>query len=84
MSNTVILTGEEVDKLKQHQDTVTSITAALGQTELQIHALKSYADTLKAQYDAVVREQEALSETLSAKYGDGAVNLETGEFTPAS
>lgn len=84
MSNTVTLTQEELAELKKHQETLSAITVSLGQTELQIYNLQGYVQTLKAQYDKVVQEQETLSKTLSEKYGDGAVNLESGQFTPAS
>jgi hypothetical protein len=84
MSNTVTLTQEELAELKQHQETLSAITVSLGQTELQIYNLQGYVQTLKTQYEKVVQDQETLSKTLSEKYGDGAVNLESGQFTPAS
>lgn len=84
MSNTVTLAQEELTQLRENQETLNTIALALGQTELQIYALKNSAQALKEKYDSTVQEQENLSKALSEKYGDGSVNLESGEFTSAS
>lgn len=84
MSNTVTLAQEELTQLRENQETLNTIALALGQTELQIYALTNSAQALKEKYDSTVQEQENLSKALSEKYGDGSVNLESGEFTSAS
>ena len=84
MENKIVVTPEELTELQQNQEIVNNLVVSLGQTELQIYALESQAKAIKAEYDVTIQRQEELSQTLSAKYGDGAVNIETGEFTPAS
>ena len=51
---------------------------------MDIHTLKTTAQIIKTQYTTALGEQEKISEELSKKYGDGAINIETGEFTPAN
>lgn len=84
MENKTVITQEELAQLQQNQETLNNLVVFLGQTELQIHALENQVKAIKAEYDAIIEKQEELSQTLSSKYGDGAVNIETGEFTPAS
>lgn len=84
MENKIVVTPEELTELQQNQEIVNNLVVSLGQTELQIYALESQTKAIKAEYDVTIQRQEELSQTLSAKYGDGAVNIETGEFTPAS
>lgn len=84
MENKTVITQEELEQLKNNQDALNNLVISLGQTELQIHTLQNQVKAIKVEYDAVVDKQEELSQTLSAKYGDGAINIETGEFTPAS
>lgn len=84
MENKTVITQEELAQLQQNQETLNNLVVSLGQTELQIYALENQVKAIKAEYDAIIEKQEELSQILSSKYGDGAVNIETGEFTPAS
>lgn len=84
MENKITITQEELSQLQENQEILNNLVVSLGQTELQIYALENQVKAIKAEYDTVIEKQEKLSQTLSSKYGDGAVNIETGEFTPAS
>jgi len=70
-----ILTEEELNQLKAIRNQQQQITFALGDVQLRKEALLSSYRTVASQ------EQELLNK-LSIKYGDGNINLNTGEIDP--
>jgi len=51
--------------------------------EQSIKNLNEAENTAKTEYLALQKEEEALIESLSSKYGDGTLNLKDGTFLPS-
>jgi len=77
----VLLTKEEHQIIKDIQQLEQSVVTQLGQIEYQILALELEKDKLKSSIDEVGEKGRKLGENLQQKYGDGNINIETGEFT---
>lgn len=82
MENKITLTQEEINELKQIQTEIKTYLDDLGQIEYQLYVLNNTKKNIQQQVDLLYDKQDNLSKTLSEKYGDGSVNLETGELTP--
>lgn len=78
------LTEEEVTTLKDLQQRSGQIAQQLGAFELQRLNLESQRKTVEELFTQLRNEELELSQVLYQKYGDGNLNLETGEFTPAT
>ena len=81
---TTKLTAEELEKLQDIQQRNVAIANELGNleiTKLQVEARK--AEILKF-YNELKEEEQTLGKELSDKYGVGTINMEAGEFIPAS
>lgn len=76
------LTQEELSNLQQIQAEIKTYLDDLGQIEYQLYTLTNTKKSIQQQVDLLYDKQDNLSKTLSEKYGDGTVNLETGELTP--
>lgn len=77
------LTQEELDTIKALNEKSQAVTVELGEIELlkiQLIKRRKYAE----QYLEDLRsEQESNGKILTEKYGDGTIDLESGEFKPA-
>lgn len=69
------LSKEELQKLNEYQQLNQEIIFALGEVELQKAGLID-------RYREVSSQQEELGNELNKKYGDGKINLTSGEITP--
>jgi hypothetical protein len=78
------LTEEEVTTLKDLQQRSGQIVQQLGAFELQRLNLESQRKTVEELFTQLRNEELELSQVLYQKYGDGNLNLETEEFTPAT
>ena len=76
------LTAEELNELKEIQMTQEGIISSLGQIETQKQILKNKKDNILNQFSTLQEKQSEVAKNLQEKYGDGNINLETGEFTP--
>jgi len=70
------LSEKELQKLKELQTKGNELIFSLGQIEAQKASVFN-------QIQEVQKEQNKLGKELQEKYGDGNINLETGEFTKA-
>ena len=82
------LTTEELDELNSIQSKYLELTAQLGQLHLEKISLTvalSEMDNELSKLQGVfleLKEQESnVQQAFTKKYGNGTVNLETGEFT---
>ena len=71
------LQKEEIKSLNSTQDSLNQIIFALGQLDIQKLEFEE-------QYKAILTKQNKLVRELEDKYGEGKLNLNTGEFTPDS
>jgi len=75
------LSEEEVQKIKDFQNESNNLTYSLGQIEVQKLILENQKQDLISQLNKSQQLQEEFSTSLQEKYGNGNINLETGEFT---
>jgi hypothetical protein len=80
---TKVLTQEEITQLKAVQQERYSIVDKFGTIEIQFQELESTKHKLKLDYEKLKQKEEVLGKQLQAKYGDGTINLEKGEFISA-
>ena len=74
MSETIKVTPEELQQITDIKTQFSNVTFALGDNRIRKEMLlDSYRNLAK-------QEQELLS-ALSTKYGDGSINVNTGEIT---
>jgi len=82
MENTK-LSQEELQSIQQLQEKNRAIVIEFGEVELIKLNLERRVENAK-KFLAELREQEnTFGKELSDKYGDGTVDLSTGEFVPA-
>lgn len=75
------LTSEELEKLQKFQTQNNQITNSLGQIEIQKQVLESQKIDILQQLSKLQEESSELSKELQEKYGNGSIDIETGEFT---
>lgn len=74
------LTPEELLELNQLNTKRNELVNSLGVLEFEIQSLDLQKDKLKEKLGSLLKESETLGEKLQEKYGEGNVNVETGEF----
>lgn len=77
------LTPEELSKLQDSNVKVADIVASLGQIEIQMSLLKDNKRSLLDTFAQIQQDQEQLAQELTQKYGDGTIDITSGEFTKA-
>ena len=82
--NNTSLSKEEIQIIKDIQQTEQEIVSQLGQIEYQILSLNSQKEDLKNAIKDINNKGNKLGEDLQQKYGDGSINIETGEFTKSN
>ena len=75
------LTPEELKVLQEYQNENNEIVAGLGTIELTIDNLNSQKTELLEKFKKLQTQQNQTAKELQAKYGDGNINLETGEIS---
>lgn len=77
-----VISQDLIDQLKKHNANSQEFVVKFGQIEVQIQELNNFKQLLLKEYETHKQNEKQLTETLQQKYGDGNINLETGEFTP--
>lgn len=75
------LSEQELSTLKGFQQTENNLIVKLGQLEYQISILEAQKDTIYDQRIEFDKQRQNFGKVLSEKYGDGSINLDTGEIT---
>jgi hypothetical protein len=74
------LSQEELDSVKAIKNEYTNLAVSLGELELQkANIAKEKQRLLDTQLQLIEKENE-IAKKLSDKYGNGTINLETGEI----
>jgi predicted nuclease with TOPRIM domain len=81
--------SEELAKIKDLQTKYQTITAKMGQLEVDrllleqaMDRLAQSKDQLTVDYESTQSDEKQFVSDLNTKYGAGNVNIETGVFTP--
>jgi len=77
------LTQEELQRIKQLQNQSQGIVNELGTIEVARINLTARYDAAKEAMSALNEAEQALAKELQEKYGDGTINLDTGEIEVA-
>tara|TARA_R110000772_G_scaffold231047_1_gene341726 strand:- start:337 stop:597 length:261 start_codon:yes stop_codon:yes gene_type:complete len=75
------LSEEELTILKGYQQKQNQITFNLGNVDIQKAILEGQRSTILENLANLQEESNKTAKELQDKYGDGNINLETGEFT---
>ncbi len=77
-----VLTPEELQSLKDLNEKHVSLIKTNRKIEYKIIVLNKQKENLKNQIEIIELENTKLGKTLTEKYGDGNLSLETGEIIP--
>jgi hypothetical protein len=76
-----VLTQEELTQLRNLQTRQNNLLMDLGSIEYRMSLLEQTKNDLKSQVLEIERLNNELGAQLTQKYGNGTLNLETGEIT---
>ena len=82
MSKEVKFTDEEVETIQKMRDSFDALTVKLGQTEIGILNLQSSKLQLAEELEALKTQENEIVKSITAKYGDGQLDVNTGLFIP--
>ncbi len=74
------ITEEELQKVKDGRDKVSNIAEYLSELVLQQTVLDNLVKNTKQEFLDSVSEEEIYFTELNKKYGEGLLNIETGEI----
>ena len=80
----IVLTTDELQSLKSFQSTRSQIINDFGIIEFQIQELKTQKEMLVGTLANLKVEENKVSQELQDKYGEGNIDLTSGEFVSAS
>ena len=78
-----VLSKEEIETLTSLQQEQNDLIYQLGQIEYQIGFFTKQKTLVKTELEAFEKRQQEQAQKLEEKYGQGTVNLESGEFIKA-
>ena len=78
---TIKLSPEELENLNSINEGYASIITSLGRIELEKLSLEKQRQNLTLQFEKLQAEEQDMAAILTKKYGDGNINLDSGEFT---
>ena len=80
MSEIKKLTTEELDSIKSIKQEYTNLSFDLGEVELQKANLDREKQNLLNIQNQLIEKEIVLGKSLTEKYGNGSINIETGEI----
>lgn len=80
----IVLTEEEIVKIKGLKDNFQNLVNIMGNLEIQIMNLQMRKDQLKSDFQQIQENEIVIAKELEDKYGQGSISLETGEFLPSN
>ena len=81
MSKKVKLTDKELEVLKEYQLTQNQITFELGNLDIQKALLEGQRSAILEELADLQEKSNKTAKELQEKYGEGNINIDTGEFT---
>jgi len=75
------LSKEELEKLNTFSKKQEEITVTLGQLDIQKALLEGQRSMILEELSKLQEKQNVTAKELQSKYGDGNIDLDTGEFT---
>jgi hypothetical protein len=84
MTDPIKFTPDEIQEIQDVQSLYNTIVTQAGQVYLEELALDKKKDQLESNFEEIRNKESGIISSLTTKYGQGKINLETGEFDPAS
>jgi len=81
MSEKIKLSKEELEVLRGYQQKQNQLTFELGGVDVQKAILEGQRNSILENFANLQEESNKTAKELQDKYGDGNIDLETGEFT---
>ena len=81
MSKTIKLEEKELEVLREYQNKQNNITFELGNVDIQKAILEGQRSQILEALATLQEESNKTGKELQEKYGDGNIDLKTGEFT---
>jgi|TARA_B100001939_G_C16566678_1_gene456794 predicted nuclease with TOPRIM domain len=88
-SKDVKFTKDELNSIEELRNNYNSVTNALGmlevsrmQTEKRLEAIEGDKIRLETQYEQLTMAEKELINSLTEKYGQGSIDINSGVFTP--
>jgi hypothetical protein len=75
-----VLSQEELKNITTLQQQQDNFVVQLGQVEYQIGTLEKQKNIIKQNIESFEKKQVEVGDQLKQKYGEGTINLESGEF----
>ena len=76
------LSQEELDTLQELQEKNRAVVFELGDIQVIRHNLQAREEAAKDFLADLKKREDEFSQTLINSYGDGTIDLKSGEFTP--
>lgn len=83
MSNTY-LTKEEITELQTLRTQEGQLITQLGELEYQLYLLEQSKEAIKRQINNFSQERDKIALRLQEKYGEGSIDIDSGEFKKTS
>jgi hypothetical protein len=77
-----VLTQEELQEIKSIQNENTTVVSQFGELEVVTQNLLLRKEELVKKFKELKDREVAIGNILQEKYGNGNIDLETGEFVP--
>ena len=88
-SKDIKFTKDELNSIEELRNNYNSVTNALGivevsrmQTEKRLEAIEGDKIRLETQYEQLTMAEKELINSLTEKYGQGSIDINSGVFTP--
>jgi len=81
MSKKIKLTDKELKVLKEYQFTQNQVTFELGNLDIQRALLEGQRSAILEKLADLQEKSNKTAKELQEKYGEGNINIDTGEFT---
>jgi len=81
-TNVTKLTKDEIKEIGDIRSSISSVTIAIGEAEIAFANLEIRKNELLNNLKKLSEKQNDFANKLEDKYGNGSVNLDTGEFVP--
>lgn len=76
-----VLSKEELQKLKDFQTKEDNLVILFGQIAYQKHSLEEEQDRAIEEKEKFNKERLEFASNLTSRYGNGTINIDTGEIT---
>ena len=76
------LTAEEIADIQSIQEKTRAALLELGELEIHANSIVKRKENVFATLTAIRTQEQELAQSLTERYGDGSIDLNTGEFTP--